>query len=74
MIFIKKNHERHMIRIKKRLSMKIYYKDKLRAHLVTIVSMTPFTLKLTSKLRSALHLRYLTVIPRFIPRANGAQF
>ena len=46
---------------------------KLRSHLVTIVPMAPFTPKSTSKLRSALHFRYSTVIPRFIPCANMAQ-
>ena len=30
--------------------------------------------KSTSKLRSALHVRYSIVIPRFISRANTAQF
>ena len=30
---------------------------------------TPFTLKLTSKLNSFLHFRYSIVIPRFIPPA-----
>ena len=51
----------------------IYYPNKKRPHLVTIVPMAPFTPKSTSKLRSALHLRYLIVIPRFIPRVNTAQ-
>ena len=32
--------------------------------------MALFTPKSTSKLRSALHLRYSIVIPRFIPHAN----
>ena len=32
----------------------------------------PFTPKSTSKLRSALHIRYSIVIPRFISRANTA--
>ena len=40
---------------------------------VTIVPMAPFTPKSTSKLRSALHIRYSKVIPRFISRANTAQ-
>ena len=51
----------------------IHYPYKMRSHLVTIVPMVPFTPKSTSKLRSALHFRYLTVIPRFIPSANTAQ-
>ena len=34
---------------------------------------TPFTPKSTSKLRSALHIRYSIVIPRFISPANTAQ-
>ena len=51
----------------------IHYPTKTRSHLVTIVPMVPFTSKSTSKLRSALHFRYSTVIPRFIPRANTAQ-
>ena len=33
----------------------IHYQNILRSHLVTIVPMAPFTLKSTSKLRSALH-------------------
>ena len=33
----------------------IHYPNKIRTHLVTIVPMAPFTLKSTSKLRSALH-------------------
>ena len=41
--------------------------------LVTIVPMVPFTIKSTSKLRSALHIRYSIVIPRFIFRAITAQ-
>ena len=40
---------------------------------ITIVPMTSFTLKSTSKLRSFLHFRYSIVIPRFIPQANNAQ-
>ena len=32
-----------------------------------------YTPKSTSKLRSALHIRYSKVIPRFISRANTAQ-
>ena len=42
----------------------------IRSHLVTIVRMAPFTPKPTSKLRSALHIRYSIIIPRFISRAN----
>ena len=45
----------------------------IRSHLVIIVPMTSFTPKSTSKLRSALHIRYSIVIPRFISRANTAQ-
>ena len=51
----------------------IHYPNTIRSHLVTIVPMTPFTLKSTSKLRSALHVRYSIVIPHFISRANTAQ-
>ena len=51
----------------------VHYPIKIRSHLVTIVSMAPFTPKSTSKLRSALHYRYSIVIPRFIPRAKMAQ-
>ena len=36
----------------------IHYPNKIRSHLVTIVPMSPFTPKSTSKLRSALHFRY----------------
>ena len=46
----------------------VHYPNKIRSHLVTIVPIAPFTLKSTSKLRSALHFRYSIVIPRFIPR------
>ena len=35
--------------------------------------MAPFTPKSTSTLRSALHIGYSLVIPRFISRANTAQ-
>ena len=49
----------------------IYYPNKIRSHLVTIVPMTSFTPKLTSKLRSALHFRYSIVIPRLIARAQS---
>ena len=48
----------------------IHYPKTIRSHLVTIVSMAPFTPKCTSKLRSALHFRYSIVIPHFIPRAR----
>ena len=50
------------------LWMKIYYPNKIRSHLVTIVPMVPFTTKSTSKLRSALHFsRYSIVISRLFP-------
>ena len=49
------------------------YPNAIRSHLVTIVPMGSFTPKSTSKLRSALHIRYSIVIPRFISRANTAQ-
>ena len=39
----------------------IHYPNKMRSHLVTIAPMAPFTPKSTSKLRSALHFRYLIV-------------
>ena len=42
------------------------------SHLVTIVPIAPFTLKSTLKLRSALHIRYSIIIPRFISRTNAA--
>ena len=59
---------------KKLLWMKtMHYPNTIRSHLVTIVPMSPFTSKSTSKLRSALHIRYSIVIPRFISRANNAQ-
>ena len=52
----------------------IHYPNTIRSHLVTIVvPMAPFTSKSTSKLRSALHVRYSIVITRFISRANTAQ-
>ena len=51
----------------------MHYPNTIRSHLVTIVPMAPFTPKTTSKLRSALHIRYSIVIPRFISRANTAQ-
>ena len=41
--------------------------------LVTIVPVAPFTPKSTSKLRSALHIRYSKIILPFISRANTAQ-
>ena len=47
--------------------------NKTRSHLVIIVLMAPFTLKSTSKLRSALHFKYSIVVPRFISLANTAQ-
>ena len=59
---------------KKLLWMKtMHYPNTIRSHLVTIVPMAPFTPKSTSKLRSALHIRYLIVIPRFISCANTDQ-
>ena len=51
----------------------IHYPNKIVSHLVTIVSMAPFTPKSTSKLRSAQHFRCSIVIPHFIPSANTAQ-
>ena len=51
----------------------IHYPNTLRSHLVTIVPMAPFTLKSTSKLRSALHFSYSIVIRRFYSCANTAQ-
>ena len=39
----------------------------IRSHLVTIVPMAPFTPKSTSKLRSALHIRYSIVITASFP-------
>ena len=51
----------------------IHYPNEMKSHLVTIITMVPFTPKSTSKLRSALHFRYSIVIPRFIHRANTAQ-
>ena len=44
----------------------MHYPNTIRSHLVTIAPMAPFTPKSTSKLRSALHIRYSIVIPRFI--------
>ena len=43
-----------------------HYLNKMTSHLVTIVPMTPFTLKSTLKFRSFLRFRYSIVI-RFIP-------
>ena len=48
----------------------MYYPNTIRSHLVTIVPMAPFTPKSTSKLRSAMHIRYSIVIPFFISRAK----
>ena len=60
--------------LKKLLWMKtMHCLNTMRSHLVTIVPMAPFTPKSISKLRSALHIRYSMVIPRFISRANTAQ-
>ena len=59
---------------KKKLWMKtMHFPNTIRSYLVTIVPMAPFTPKSTSKLRSALHIRYSIVIPRFISSANTAQ-
>ena len=52
----------------------MHYTNTIRSHLVTIIQMASFTPKSTSKLRSALHIRYSIVIPCFISRANTAQF
>ena len=41
----------------------IHYPNTIRSHLVTIVPMPSFTPKSTSKLRSALYIRYSIVIP-----------
>ena len=51
----------------------IHFPKTIRSHLITIVPMVPFTLKSTSKLGSALHIRYSIVIPGSISRANTAQ-
>ena len=51
-----------------------HYPNKITFHLVTVVPMTSFTLKSTSKLRSFLHFRYSIVIPRFIPHANRLNY
>ena len=50
-----------------------HYPNKITSHLVTIVLMTLFTLKSTSKLTPFLHFRYSIAIPLFIPHANKAQ-
>ena len=50
-----------------------HYPNKMTSHLVTIVPMTPFSLKSTSKLRSFLHLICI-VMPRFIPHAIRLNF
>ena len=47
-----------------------HYPNKMTFYLVTVVLMTSFTLKSTSKLRSFLHFLYSMVIQRFIPHAN----
>ena len=52
----------------------MHYPNTIRSHLVTIVPMAPFTPKSTSKMRFTLHIRYSIVTPRFISRANTAQF
>ena len=51
----------------------IHYPNLIRSHLVTIAPIAPFTPKSTSKLRSALHVRYSIVIPRFSSRDSTAQ-
>ena len=43
------------------------YPNTIESHLVTIVSMAPFTPKATSQLRSALHIRYSIVIHASFP-------
>ena len=48
----------------------MHYPNTIKSHYVTIVPIAPFTLKSTSMLRSALHIRYSIVIPRFISRVN----
>ena len=45
----------------------MHYPNTIRAHLVTIVPVVPFTPKSASKLRSALHIRYSKVVPRLFP-------
>ena len=49
------------------LKLTIHYPNKITFQLDTIVPMAPFTLKSTSKLRSAMHFRYSIVIPCVIP-------
>ena len=44
----------------------MHYPNTIRSHLVIIVQIALFTPKSTSKLRSALYIRYSIVIPRFI--------
>ena len=51
----------------------MHYPNTIISHLVTIIPVAQFTPKSTSKLRSALHIRYSKVIPRFISRASTAQ-
>ena len=48
----------------------MHYPNTIRSHLVTIVPIAPFTPKSTSKLRSALHIKYSIVFPRFISHAS----
>ena len=61
-----------VLKKKKLLWMKtMHYPNTIRSHLVTIVPMASFTPKSISKLRSALHIRYSIIIPRFISRANS---
>ena len=52
----------------------IHYPNKIRSHLITIVSMAPITPKSTSKLRSALHFRYSMVSHASFPIANTVCF
>ena len=51
----------------------IHYPNTIRSYFDTIVPMASFTPKSTSKLRSALHIRYSIIIRLFISRANTAQ-
>ena len=51
----------------------IHYPNNIRSHLVTIAPMAPLTHKSTSKLRSALYIRYSIIFPRFILSDNTAQ-
>ena len=48
----------------------MHYPNTIRFHLVTVVPMAPFTPKSTSKLRSALHIRYSKVITLCISRTK----